>query len=35
MWFRNVIILILIFYLADDFAFAQEVPTKKDSTHIY
>jgi hypothetical protein len=35
MWFRNVIILILIFYLADDFAFAQEIPAKKDSTHLY
>ena len=35
MWLRNVIIFGLIFSLANDFAFAQETPIKKDSTHLY
>lgn len=35
MWFRNGVILVLIFSLANDFAFAQETPISKDSTHLY
>lgn len=35
MWLRNVIILVLTFSLANDFAFAQETPIPKDSTHLY
>ena len=35
MWFRNVLILIFISAIANDFAFAQEVPAPADSTHRY
>lgn len=34
MWFRNVVILVLIFSLVND-ALAQETPISKDSTHLY
>lgn len=35
MHFRNIIILISISLLANDIAFAQEIPIQKDSTHLY
>ncbi len=35
MWFRIVVILIFISSIANDFAFAQETTTPKDSTHLY
>src|SRR5665648_434203 len=35
MWIRKFFILIFVSFLINDFAFAQQTPVKKDSTHIY
>lgn len=35
MWFRKIVILFFILSITNDFAFAQESPTKKDSTRLY
>jgi hypothetical protein len=35
MWFRIVVILIFVSSMANGFVFAQEIPSKKDSTHLY
>lgn len=35
MWFKNIIILIFVSILVSDFAIAQQIPAKKDSTLLY
>ncbi len=35
MWFRKLVILVFVLFVVSDFAFAQEIPSPKDSTQLY